>query len=76
MSPAFTIIFAHIKHGLIVQYRTPPRTPMPWYAAWTIAFSSACAQMQSPRFEPEAVSLAQRGHPPSKQFRMLRGVPL
>ena len=38
-----------------------------------MAFSSACEQRQSPSCVPLSASPAQRGQPPSKQFRVPRG---
>src|SRR5439155_22875301 len=41
-----------------------------------MAFSSPCEQRHSARFVPDVARLLHRGHPPSLQFRVPRGVPL
>src|SRR5215469_7386312 len=55
---------------------TPSFRETPWYEAWTIAFSSPCEHRHSSSAVPDAARLLQRGHPPSLQFRVPRGVPL
>src|SRR5215470_13283772 len=41
-----------------------------------MAFSSPCEQRHSSRAVPDVARLLHRGHPPSLQFRVPRGVPL
>src|SRR5919108_6290113 len=41
-----------------------------------MAFSSPCEHRHSSRFVPDTARLLHRGHPPSLQLRVPRGVPL
>ena len=73
--PTCVILTLQVKQGQVLQYRValPPMRSRP---ASSRAFSSACKHRQVLRPVPPFAALLQRGHPPSLQFVMPRGVPL
>ncbi|KAL7353965.1 hypothetical protein ACKS0A_04950 [Histoplasma ohiense] len=73
--PSCAIFTLQVRQGQVLQYNVAP-SPIRSRPASNRAFSSAWMQRQVDSAAPPPSPQLQRGHPPSLQFFVFRGVPL